>query len=502
MLDLAASNTTCLRVCLFVCRPRTHTCTASRMHALEDQLSPLYEQQLRQAELEAAAAEAVLLGAAEADAASPYSHAPVPSAGAGDWAGRAGPGLFSSGSHLQLIPPTPMLQQQVAKQQRRQQQQQQQTRAAGQQGPAPTAHDSLQQAVPPLPLPLLPPGQSSAVPPAAAAVPEEVVVSPVLLLPEAGASPEVDGSPASPVSSASSAEQPAAELLMSRELMDLDLVGDEEGEELDDGGVFSTAQHSSFGALGPAGRRGRSPGGAEVGRISFARFSLGSDSLSPILAVAAGGGGSLAGGTAGGDGDGCAPVLEPVGEDSASEGGESWRSFSLGGQPSQVSAPQGASNDTELLGAQQQEPRRDDDTPTVDWGNKQAGAGDGVGVLPPAGVVDSVDRSPSAQQPLAADPIAPMSAESAECLSSAKPRRLTFAAAACTGGPASRSSTSLLADARDTASSLSISSGDDSCDGGADVAESTLSPAAAAGASSALAALRQRFADASMRSRQ
>lgn len=330
-------------------------------------------------------------------------------------------------------------------------------------------------------------------------------MSPVLLLPEAGTSPEVDGSPASPVSSASSAERPAAELLMSRELMDLDLVGDEEGEELDDGGVFSTAQHSSFRALGPAGRRGRSPGAAEVGRISFARFSLGSDSLSPILAVAAGGGGSLAGGTTGGAGGDCAPVLEPVGEDSASEGGESWRSFSLGGQPSQVSAPQGASNDTELLGAQQHQPRRDDDTPTVDWGNKQAGVGDGVGVPPPAGVVDSVDRSPSAQQPLIADPIAPMSAESAECLSSAKPRRLTFAAAACSGGPASRSSTSLLADARDTASSLSISSGDDGCDGGADVAESTVAPAAgaaAAGASSALAALRQRFADASMRSRQ
>jgi hypothetical protein len=391
-----------------------------------------------------------------------------------------------------------MLQQQVAKQQLRQQH-----LAASQQG---QAHKGvLHPSVPPLPLPPL---SHSAAAAAAAAGGQNEVLSPVLL-PEAGASPDFDSPHGSRLSSASSADRPAAELLMSREFMDLDLI-DNELDELDDGGVFSTQQHT----YGAQAGRGKSPAGAGMARISYARFSLGTDSLSPILAASRQQGFSAGGEAGPTHGDAVGSVLGRVGEDEGSvgdsaEGGESWRSFSLGGQPSQVS--QGASSTD--LGAEQHP--AGDDTPTLDWSKpaaadnqlreSQAADESHAAASPAVATASAVDasaaKSPSTQQPMGAgDPMAPMTADSAECLSSAKPRRLTFAATSV----ASRSSASLLATGNDaplldTASSLSISSGDEA----GDVAESAAAvQQPATSGSSTLAALRQRFADASMRGKQ
>jgi hypothetical protein len=472
------------------------------MQDLQTLLSPLYEQQLRQAELEAAAAEAAACAAtnaAQADAAHPYDHAPQPAAAAADW-GHSGPGLFG-GNHLQLVPPTPMLQQQLAKQQLRQQH-----LAASQQGQAHIG--ALHPIIPPLLSPPL--SHTTAASAAAAAAGQNEPLSPVLL-PEAGASPDLASPPGSGLSSASSADRPAAELLMSRELMDLDLV-DNELDELDDGGVFSTQQHT----YGAQAGRGKSPAGAGMERISYARFSLGTDGLSPILAASRQQGFSPYGAAGPTPGDATRSVLGPVGEDEGSvsdgaEGGESWRSFSLGGQPSQMS--QGASCTD--LGAQQQP--GGDDTCYLSWSKPAAAAAEAsagnqqcesrtaddshAAASPAAATASAVDASaatsPSTQQTLGAgDPMAPMTAGSTECLSSAKPRRLTFAATSV----ASRSSASLLATGSDTPlldTASSLSSGDEA----GDVVESGVQQPATLG-SSTLAALRQRFADASMRGKQ
>jgi hypothetical protein len=502
------------------------------MQALEGQLAPQIEQQLRQAQeaAEAEAAAAGIMDTSMALASSPSLQAPVT-----DWAPPGGQcGLFGPG-HMQLIPPTPMLQQQVARQQHLRQ-------LRAHDAPPPAAAAAVgdhSQHLPPLHIPAVPTFNSTAGPGSHAAAAasaggsggsEPLSPKGLLLQPEAGStSPEVRSSPQ--CSSASSAERPAAELLMSRELMDLDLVDDEAlGEDWDDGGVFSHQAHA-FGVSPAGGRRGVSTAGAAMARISYARFSLGTDSLSPLLAAARAGVGEENGGS----GAACAggsmlPGLEPVGEDSASAsdslllaGGESWQSCSVVGGPAGSSAtsaaegavqeqPVSAGDDGFAAGrgsqAAQQPPVAAED-PCAQRGSLGSGA-----ASPPPPQPDCVEsvsvgagsasRSPSTAQPAAGhDPLAPMSVGSAECMSSAKPRRLTFAAAASVG---SHGCSSVLqgrgndaSPLTDTASSLSISSGEDV----GDVVESGVQVQGPPPAgSNALAALRQRFADTQSRKQQ
>jgi hypothetical protein len=94
---------------------------------------------------------------------------------------------------------------------------------------------------------------------------------------------------------------------MSTELMDLDLVdpdeqglgggGASDGSELDDGGVFAACTRSALRRGHQLPRRsgsGGAGGGVDASRISFARFTLTSAALAPVLAAAAAGAGAEA----------------------------------------------------------------------------------------------------------------------------------------------------------------------------------------------------------------
>jgi hypothetical protein len=478
---------------------RVCAAAAAQAEALQAQLSPLFEQQMAQAEADAAAA-AAAAQAADMDAAGPQLFGHAPQSAAADGPGHSGHGLFA-GSQLQLIPPTPMLQQQVVKEQRRQQH-----RAAELQGHVQPHSLNSQQL--PVPLRLQPPTFSStAAAPAgsgaggvsaeAGSSGEEPCLSPVLL-PEAGHSPDFADSPH--CSSASSAERPAAELLMSRELMDLDLVDSEPGE-LDDGGVFSTQLSTG---------RGRGPqGGADMGRISFARFSLGTDSFMPFLAAgraqaaaaaAAGDGGLMHGAGCSTGGAPLGPVLEDTASDSAggAPGAESHRSAGTDGAEQQGGSSAAADLQPSKAGG---------DTPPLDWGHQAppplAGR-DHVGQSA-SGSSAAAGVSPSTVQPVGGlDPMAPMSVGSAECLSSAKPRRLTFAAAATSH--VSHGSVGCETPLSDTAGSVGASSTAIGEEGNevaeADAASGPQQQQQQVAASSTLAALRQRFADSQLRTQQ
>jgi len=503
---------------------------AARMQQLEGELAPLYEQQVAQAQL-AAEAMAAAAAAADAEAAAasataehvhhidgvaPAEYTAHASAAPISGYGASASGLFS-GSHLQLVPPTPMLQQQVAKQQRRLQH-----RAAEQQAHMGVSSTEASQQHMPAHQHLLPLNLSGPLPHQGGAVEVAAAVSrgggsdeslcPVLL-PEAVNSPVLqDSGPGSPLSTASSSALPAAELLMSRELMDLDLVDDDDAEEEDDGGIFPQHIMANTG-------QARSPGCGV--RISYARFSLGTDSLSPLLAGAArhqhqapqqqdkagwsqdlGDGGGGAAGAAG-----AAASASSVCE-SAEGASAYWRGLSLSGKgPTAGVSPSSSSHaDLDTL-----HPQDEQDTPKCDWTNT-AGAAHHHQQHSPGGAASSAGGAGAAAAAAAAaaegsesgkSPRTVGSGEqhgqlqqpgSAECLSSAKPRRLTFAAAASVD---SRGSTSMLAPHADTplldtGSSFSISSGEDAGDDAQSAAANPLQQQQAA--SDTMAALRQRFA--------
>lgn len=535
------------------------------MQQLEAELFSQYDQEAAQAQDAADALAAAAAGQAAAadsgadtggpatttrDGAPAHTHDHLPQQPSGMGYGAA-QGLFAGTNHLQLVPPTPMLQA-LAKQQRRQQHTAavEQQHVLGQSGSgsghhsheAPTHESSSSHHLHlALELPADEPAAAGLADVAVAASGSSrgLLFSPggLLLAPEGGhSSPDLhegdDDSSAqhSPVSNASSSALPAAELLMSRELMDLDLVDDEAPEDQDDGGIFSTAQHTSLGGHHRTGGRRSAGRHADMARISFARFSLGSDTLSPVLAAAAyHHHGEVEQQHQGEDDSSLPAVLEQVDDEDvdvdvdAAAGGEaasvhhnnspgsSCRS-SCGSMPGQ----QVHAGDSPLqLPAANAAPGGGDDTPTIKWGRSQAAAGcdaaaaSGGGAPRPTDADDVCGTIASAggkSSPATAETAGNLQLPgSAECLSSAKPRRLTFAAAATTSADTLGSSSLLLGtvghDAAaaaatavmDTASSFSFSSGEEE---NGDVVDSAAvqEPLAAAGGPDKLALLRQRFA--------
>ncbi|KAF8072833.1 zinc transporter [Scenedesmus sp. PABB004] len=323
----------------------------------------------------------------------PEPHAPVGGAG-----GTAS--LFGDGA-LQLVPPTPLLQQLVQKH-----------RGARQ----PEQPPAVQPPPPPFGAAAAPRSRSASppLPPAAA---EGCVDSPRQHA-RAGGSPAA-ASPGG--SSVSSAAMPACELLMSKEVMDLDLVDlDDDDDDHPGGAAHLGGAGLALGSSSPM-RRGGGAAGGGAPRLSLALLQ-----------------GSL------GDGE---PAFSLSGLGGA--GG-------CGDTPPQVGAGAGVASQAADEGA-------------AEAADEAAEAGE--------------QGSPAGGAEALADPLAPLSLSGSERLSSARPRRLTFAAAVS----ADSASLSLAGGGSPPSPGSSEVS---SCAGGAPAA----ADAAAAGAGSQLSLLRQRFA--------
>jgi hypothetical protein len=210
-----------------------------------------------------------------------------------------------------------------------------------------------------------------------------------------------------PASPTGSTELPVGELLMSRELMDLDLVDDDGGlEDEDDGGVFSACRGSALRGAAAVAAAGGQAGGDHLSRISFARFSLCAGALAPALKAAR---------------EGREGAVAEEGEEASLQ-----QQQQRGG-----SLPAAQEESEEDEGAQPRQLHDGGEQP----GSPGAAAVAAVVAAGSDGASDSGDDdagafSPPEVGPAASADLTPGSAP----LSSAKPRRLTFAAAAASGG--------------------------------------------------------------------
>jgi hypothetical protein len=353
--------------------------------------------------------------------------------------------LFSSGS-LQLVPPTPMLQQLLQRQQhgaasKHPQQQQQMHSGANATAAGPVADD---QELLPGRLSfggdgaLIEPASSGGSPPVPPAAVAGVVDSPRLQR-ACSSSSSLDRACDSPGSSVSSRSLPAAALLMSQDIMDLDLVDLGDVDDL-------------FVARSPAVRRAVDPM-----QLSVLRLSVRNDGLAASMAAAA-----RAVAAATDEHDGSRAALQQQHARGGSPAG-----FSLPGlgqlaagqtgddTPPHVghaAAAPAAAADTTAAAAEAQETScepEDKDDDSMLMGSAVAAAGMEAGVAAAAAHDEELCSAAAATLPAAAadgDGVSPLVIEAAyldamgpvpgsDMSSAARPRRLTFAAAVCADSP-------------------------------------------------------------------
>jgi hypothetical protein len=359
--------------------------------------------------------------------------------GLGAAGGSSKASLFGGGS-LQLVPPTPMLQQLVQKQQhgageQHPAQQQQNSHSAAAAAAAAANDEDL--------LPgrlsfggdgaLIEPASSSGSPPIPPAAVEGMVDSPRLHRTFSGSLDKACNSPASTVSSKS---LPAAALLMSQDIMDLDLVDD----DLD-----------LFVPKSPAVLRAADPM-----RLSMLRLSMRTDGLAASVTAAARAAAAADNAATEADGwgfSGAAVEQQPgskgspagfslpgLGQLAAGQTGDDTPPPHVGHGAAAQAAPAAvaaAAADSEGLGC---EPADD-----MLIGSAAAGAAAAAGDDPFSAAASSLSKQAAAQSVVSVgisplvidathlDPMGPV--PGSDMSSAARPRRLTFAAAVCADSP-------------------------------------------------------------------